>query len=163
MKIVKNKAQCCGLFSLKYANSFHENPPNRISNRFFKLNSVEIRCSLNPKAQAVNKAQQQLGLFKLRAQIKYKYIFVWEINYVLILPQVQLYLSISHKNTYIQHKNTVKKIKLKSQDLHHSPSNPKPVKSNFKIIKKNDYDEDEDYYDNYNEDDDDDDDNEDNE
>ena len=57
----------------------------------------------------------------------------------------------------------MKKIKLKSQDLHHSPSNPKPVKSNFKIIKKNDYDEDEDYYDNYNEDDDDDDDNEDNE
>ena len=39
------------------ANSYHENPPNKILNRFFNLN-----CNLNPKAQAVNKAQRQLRL-----------------------------------------------------------------------------------------------------
>ena len=37
--------------------SYHEIPQNRILNRFFELNSVEKKiCSLNPKAQAVNKA-----------------------------------------------------------------------------------------------------------
>ena len=34
--------------------------PSRILNRFFELNSVELRCSLNPKAQAVIKAHRQL-------------------------------------------------------------------------------------------------------
>ena len=51
---------------------------NRILNRFF-LNSTrwKIRCSLNPKAQAVNKVQRQLRpepyfpeFFKSRAQIE---------------------------------------------------------------------------------------------
>ena len=43
------------------ANSYHENPPNRISNRFFYNSTLwKMRCSLNPKAQVVNKAQRQL-------------------------------------------------------------------------------------------------------
>ena len=43
------------------ANPYHENPPNRIL-KTGSLNSTlwTIRCSLNPKAQAVNKAQRHL-------------------------------------------------------------------------------------------------------
>ena len=36
----------------------NENPPNRILNRFFELNSVENKMQL-PKAQSLNKAQRQ--------------------------------------------------------------------------------------------------------
>ena len=43
----------------KCANSYHENPPNRILNRLL-TELWKIRCSLNPKAQAVNKAQRRL-------------------------------------------------------------------------------------------------------
>ena len=62
------------------ANFYHENSTNRI----FFLNSTlwKIRCSLNPKAQAV-KAQRQLKpepyfseFFKSRAQIKLFKIFL---------------------------------------------------------------------------------------
>ena len=42
------------------ANSNYENPPNRILNRFYELNSVENYSNLNPEAQAANKAKQQL-------------------------------------------------------------------------------------------------------
>ena len=60
------------------ANSYHENLPNRILNRCFELNSVENKMQLDPKAQAVNKAQRKLRpepyfseFFKSRAQLKH--------------------------------------------------------------------------------------------
>ena len=60
-------------------NSCHKNPPNIILKRFFELILVKIRCSLNPKAQVVNKAQWQLSpelyfpeFFKLQAQLLFR-------------------------------------------------------------------------------------------
>ena len=61
------------------ANYYHENPPNRILNRFFFNPTLwKMRCSLIPKAQALNKAQRQLRpepyipiFFKSRAQVNY--------------------------------------------------------------------------------------------
>ena len=52
--------ESCSHKNPECANSFLENPPNIILNRFFELNSVEIKINLNPKAQAVNRAQRQL-------------------------------------------------------------------------------------------------------
>ena len=57
--------------------SCNENPPNKILNQVFKLNSVENKLKLESESQAVNKAQRLLGLepnfselFKSRALIK---------------------------------------------------------------------------------------------
>ena len=55
--VVENKTQCCVLFSSK-PGMRHENPPYKIINRFYELN--KIICNVNPKAQAINKAQWQL-------------------------------------------------------------------------------------------------------
>ena len=60
-KIFRSTVESCSLHkNPECANSYHENLSNRILNWFFELNSVEIRCSLNPKAQVVNKAKRQL-------------------------------------------------------------------------------------------------------
>ena len=72
---IKLNVESCSHKNPECANSYHENPPNRILNRFLNSTLWKIRCSLNLKAQAVNKAQRQLRLepyfhefFKSRAQ-----------------------------------------------------------------------------------------------
>ena len=80
---VSHNFKSCSHQNSECANSNRENPPNRIINRFFELNSAEIRCRLNPKAQAVNKAQRQIKpepyfpkIFKSRAQYLYLVIYL---------------------------------------------------------------------------------------
>ena len=53
--------ESCSPKNPERANYYHENPPKRILNRFFFNSTLwKIRCGLNPKAQAVKKAQRQL-------------------------------------------------------------------------------------------------------
>ena len=54
---IRLNVKSCSHKNPECANSFHKNLPNKILNRFFELNSVEIRCSLNLKAQVEKKAQ----------------------------------------------------------------------------------------------------------
>ena len=72
---VRLNVESCSRQHPECANSYHENTPNRIFNRFLKSILLKIRCSLNPKSQAVNKFQRQLrpepyfhDLLKSRAQ-----------------------------------------------------------------------------------------------
>ena len=54
---IRLNVESCSHKNPECGNSYHENPPNRKLNRFF-LTLLKIRCSLNPKAQGVNKASQ---------------------------------------------------------------------------------------------------------
>ena len=58
---IRLNVESCSHQNLECANSNHEIPSNIILNRFFFNSTLwKIRCSLNPKAQAVNKVQRQL-------------------------------------------------------------------------------------------------------